>query len=70
MKLTKEEINKDNIFCLIGSFIARVNHNEWCLIDIKNKVIVPKKYKHIILLDRAINRIAEELNKIYTVKEK
>ena len=50
--------NKDEIFCLIGSFLNRLNKDD----------IFFKDDGHIFILDRIKGSIVNDLSKIYTVK--
>jgi len=61
--------NIDNIFCLVGSFVKRLKEDEWSVIT-ENNIRMNKKGDRIQLLDQAVGRIAEIMDKYYEVKEK
>lgn len=63
------KINKDNIFCLIGSFLKRLNLETWYIVT-DNGIRLNSKSDKLIITDRVKGIITEELSKIYKVEEK
>lgn len=59
--------NKDEIFCIIGSFLNRLKAEDWNVLS-QDKYRLNLKTDKLVITDRVKRRIAKELNEIYTVK--